>query len=114
MSYSQEIYDAARSRIGRMDSSTIERVSRECFDISSLHAHAQQELYRVSGEMTRPSVLYRPEVELDGDHYFLLYGQDLMAGCAGFGRTMAEAMADFDKNWIKQKAPTPAKAKGEA
>jgi len=56
-------------------------------------------------DQTRPSVLYRPTVSLDGDHYCALYGDDLMSGCAGFGKTMAEAMADFDKNWSSQQAP---------
>ena len=37
-----------------------------------------------------------------------LYGSDLMNGCAGFGDTADLAMRDFDKNWIHQKAPTPA------
>lgn len=59
---------------------------------------------------SRPSVLFRPTVSLDGNCYCLLYGEDLMAGCAGFGETMAEAAADFDKNWNAQKAPTPRSA----
>jgi len=56
-------------------------------------------------EQTRPSVLYRPAISLDGNCYCALYGEDLMSGCAGFGETMAEAMADFDRNWSAQKAP---------
>jgi hypothetical protein len=60
-----------------------------------------------------PSVLYKPVISLDGNQYCALYGDDLMAGCAGFGSTMAEAMADFDKNWANQKAPTPAKPQVE-
>jgi len=56
----------------------------------------------------RPSVLYRPTISLDGNCYCALYGDDLMAGCAGFGETMADAMTDFDKNWMQQKAPRAA------
>lgn len=56
-------------------------------------------------QQMRPSVLYRPTISLDGNCYCALYGEDLMAGCAGFGETMADAMADFDKNWTAQKAP---------
>ncbi len=52
-----------------------------------------------------PHVLMRPTLSLDGDSYCALYGTDLMNGCAGFGDTAAEAMADFDKNWREQKAP---------
>lgn len=61
-------------------------------------------------EENRPSVLYRPAISLDGNQYCALYGEDLMAGCAGFGTTIEAAMRDFDKNWREQKAPQPAKA----
>lgn len=60
-------------------------------------------------EADRPSVLFRPTISLDGDQYCALYGEDLMAGCAGFGFTIEAAMRDFDKNWREQKAPQPAK-----
>ena len=53
----------------------------------------------------RPSVMYRPRLFLDGDQYCALYGDDIMSGCAGFGDTAAEAMADFDTNWRNQNAP---------
>lgn len=112
MSYSQEIYDAARSRISPMDGSAIERVAYEAFDISHARAMLQEQIASVGYEMIRPSVLYRPTISLDGNCYCALYGEDLMNGCAGFGETMAEAMADFDQNWWNQKAPTPARALG--
>lgn len=72
---------------------------------SYLWQHAQQEIYAVSGEMQRPSVLYRPSISMDGSKWCALYGEDLMQGVAGFGDTPAEAMADFDKNWLKQRTP---------
>ena len=49
----------------------------------------------------RPSVLYRPRLFLDGNAYCALYGDNLQEGCAGFGATPAEAMADFDRAWYK-------------
>lgn len=52
-------------------------------------------------EKTRPSVLYRPSMCLDGNQYFVLYGQNLMDGCAGFGDSPDDAMRDFDANWYK-------------
>jgi len=107
MSYSQEIYDAARSRISNIDGSAIERVAFEQFDISHAKAILQEQIGIVGNEMIRPSVLYRPTILLDGNCYCALYGEDLMSGCAGFGETMAAAMADFDHNWHAQKAPTP-------
>lgn len=105
MSYSQEIYDAARSRISNIDGHGIERAAHEALDISHAKAMLQEQIATVGYEMVRPSVLYRPTISLDGNCYCALYGEDLMAGCAGFGETMAEAMADFDKNWTQQKAP---------
>ena len=47
----------------------------------------------------RPSVLYRPWLFLDGHRFCALYGEDPTSGCAGYGDTPAEAMADFDRNW---------------
>ena len=35
----------------------------------------------------------------DGDQWCALYGENLQEGVAGFGRTPAEAMADFDQAW---------------
>lgn len=70
---------------------------------SFLWQHVQQEIYCVSHEMQRPSVLYRPSVVMDGSKWSALYGSNLMEGVSGFGDTPAEAMADFDKNWREQR-----------
>lgn len=107
----QAVYDAVRSRISGGDlGSAFERVAYEALDFGHAKAIAQEQIASVGYEMMRPSVLYRPTVSLDGNCYCVLYGEDLMSGCAGFGHTMAEAMADFDKNWTGQTAPTPANA----
>lgn len=58
---------------------------------------------------SRPSVVFRPKVSLDGNMYCLLFGENLMEGVAGFGETMEAAARDFDKNWEHQKASTPAR-----
>lgn len=105
MTYSQEIYDAARSRINPIDGSALERIAHESFDIGHAKAMLQEQIASVGYEMMRPSVLFRPTINLDGNCYCALYGEDLMSGCAGFGETMAEAMTDFDRNWHEQKAP---------
>lgn len=104
----QAIYDATRSRISSVNShDVIANAAREAFDISYARALLQEQIASVGHEMVRPSVLYRPTVSLDGNMYCALYGEDLMAGVAGFGETMEDAMRDFDKNWYEQKAPTP-------
>lgn len=53
----------------------------------------------VGYEMCRPSTLFRPRVFIDGDMWCALYGDNLQDGVGGFGKSVAEAMADFDKNW---------------
>lgn len=49
----------------------------------------------------RASVQYRPELSIDGDQWCALYGKNLQDGVAGFGKSPAKAMLDFDRNWNK-------------
>lgn len=49
-----------------------------------------------------PSYLYKPKIFIDGDHWCALYGDDLQSGVAGFGKSPAEAYADFDSAWWKK------------
>lgn len=70
---------------------------------SYLWQHAQQEIYCVSAEMQRPSVLFRPALSIDGTKWCALYGSNLQDGVVGFGDTPAAAMADFDKHWREQR-----------
>lgn len=103
----QAVYDATRSKIGSVDSASIlDRAAREAFDISHARALLQEQIYTVGNELVRPSVLYRPSIGMDGSKWCALYGEDLMNGVAGFGDTPAEAMADFDQNWLKQRTPS--------
>ena len=46
-----------------------------------------------------PSVLYRPQLTVDGNQWCALYGIDLQSGVAGFGDSPYLAMCDFNKNW---------------
>lgn len=107
----QPIYDAVRSRIHNCDvASIVESAARQAFDTGNLVPLAQEAITILTRQYERPSAVYRPTISLDGNMYCALYGEDLMAGCAGFGATMDEAMTDFDTNWWKQKAPTPARS----
>ena len=47
----------------------------------------------------RPSVLYRPNLGMDGNKWCALYGDNLQEGCSGFGDSPEEAMAAFDAEW---------------
>lgn len=66
-------------------------------------AHAAQmagEEWRFSGaQMSRPSVLFRPGLSIDGNQWCALYGDNLQDGVAGFGDSPAEAMYAFDAAW---------------
>lgn len=88
-------------------------VSNNFSGASYLWQHAQQEIYCVSHEMQRPSVLYRPSIYMDGNKWCALYGDDLVNGVAGFGDTPALAMEDFDKNWREQRTPSAVGKKGD-
>lgn len=102
----QAVYDAVRSRIsgGNIGEAVREAASRG-LDASHAIVMLQQEFSIAAYEMQRPSAIYRPTVAPDGSKWCALYGQNIMEGVCGFGDTPAEAMADFDKNWLKQRTP---------
>ena len=107
----QAVYDAVRSKIGRVDGNeVIDRAIREAFDISHAKAMLQEQISSVGFEMVRPSAVYRPSIGLDGTKWCALYGENLMDGVAGFGDTPEEAMRDFDQNWFKQRTPDAGRA----
>lgn len=111
----QAVYDAVRSKIGRVDSADVlASAAREAFDMSYARALLQEQISMVGNEIVRPSVLYRPSVVPDGNKWCALYGADLMEGVAGFGDTPDDAMRDFDQNWFKQQTPVAVRMKIEA
>ena len=97
----QAIYDAVRSRIsnGNIGESVAE-VARNSFDISHEKYLLQEQISITGYEATRPSVLYRPDLIKDGNAWLAIYG-DLPTGCVGSGCSPYEAMADFDKQWLR-------------
>lgn len=50
----------------------------------------------------RPSVMYKPKLFLKDGSWVALYGDNLQGGVAGFGKSPAAAMADFDIEWIQE------------
>lgn len=107
MSYSQEIYDAVRSRISGGDvGQAMSDALREAFGMAHHHmAGVAQEFTNAAWEQTQPSVLYKPRLSLDGDQWCALYGDNLQDGVAGFGDSPKAAMADFDAKWVKVGVP---------
>lgn len=103
----QAIYDAVRSKISGGDAAAAfeAAANTQLGGFSNIPQHVQQEVYRVSEEMTRPSVMFRPMLTADGSMWCALYGANLHSGVAGFGKTPDEAMRSFDDAWLKDATP---------
>lgn len=80
---SQEVYDAVSAQFDYV------RVS------------AQDAVANVASEYTRPSVVFRPLLRIDGNQWCALYGDNLQDGIAGFGDSPDAAMRDFDRLWCE-------------
>lgn len=101
MSYSQEIYDAVRSKISGGDiGQAVRDVARDAFDISWVREMVKDEFLAAAREMQRPSVVFKPTISQDGNAWLAILG-DLPTGVVGAGSTPAEAMADFDRVWFR-------------
>ena len=109
----QAVYDAVRSRFSSCDpqAAVYEAANVQLGGFSFLPQHIQQEVYRVSEEMTRPSVLFRPHLSADGTMWRALFGADLAVGIAGFGETPDAAMRAFDEAWLKANTPAACRAR---
>ena len=69
-------------------------------------------IQEAAGIYQRPSSVYRPALSIDGNQWCALYGDNLQDGVAGFGKSPADAMWDFDRNWSAPLTPTPPKDGG--
>jgi hypothetical protein len=69
-----------------------------------LQRQAEEMLKRVQEEMTRPSVLFRPNVYADGNQFCALYGENIQVGVCAFGPTPELACRQFDIEWKNRKA----------
>ena len=99
----QAIYDATRSRIAHFDGSHLVQEIASRFDFSHYANMVKDIAMQAEYEKMRPSVLYRPSIQIDGNQWCALYGDNLQDGVAGFGDTPELAMGDFDKNWKTSK-----------
>jgi hypothetical protein len=107
MSDYQAIYDAVRSRIhgGNIDDAVFRAVQNAGLD------HAAEMVKRswqeAAWETMRPSVLFKPSVELDGNAWIALYGSNIQEGVVGTGDSPDEAMRAFDAEWGKKYTKEP-------
>ncbi len=92
--------DAVRSRIPGVNTheAFVEAV-RATYDFSYVVQRAQEMVGIIENEQRRPSVLFRPQIYIDGDKWCALYGANVQDGVMGSGNSPDEAMADFDKAW---------------
>ena len=61
-----------------------------------------------AAEYSRPSVVWKPKLFIDGNQWCALFGENLQDGVAGFGDSPANAMWDFDKAWSTKLPPSNA------
>ena len=107
----QAVYDAVRATFRGVDvTGAIERA----FDISHTRVMLQQAFEIAAYEMQRPSVLYRPNLAVQGLKWCAYYGDgsDGTFQPFGTGDTPAEAMADFDRAWAHQRTPLAMRGEG--
>ena len=96
----QAIYDAVRSRISGCDVwSVVSDAIHSSLGFGNTIALAQETISCIESNSTKPSVLYRPRLSLDGDTWITCYGDNIQEGCVGCGETPAKAMAEFDLSW---------------
>jgi len=68
---------------------------RDCDVQAQLLANAQEASFMQYFAMLRPTVT------IDGNMYCVLYGENLQEGIAGFGKTITDAIGDFNKQFTK-------------
>ncbi|MEI7177086.1 hypothetical protein [Pectobacterium carotovorum] len=104
----QAVYDAVRSRISNGDiGSSVDSAMRDS-NISFYFEQMMNGFNEQFSEYGRPCVVFSPQLSLDGNAWLAIFG-DLPTGVVGVGNSPAEAMYDFDKQWLKkQEQPTAA------
>jgi hypothetical protein len=68
-------------------------------DSSWTSVRAQEAIDIARHEYTRPAVVWKPKVYLDGDMWCALYGDNLQDSVCAFGKSPDEATRNFDKAW---------------
>ena len=107
----QAVYDAVRSRISGCNVEQTVKAAIPTLDTWSIQQAFVNAAQDIAIANTRPSIVLKAGLSLDGNQWCALYGENLQEGLAGFGDTPEKAMLDFDRNYYHQPAP-PAKAHG--
>jgi len=95
----QPIYDAVRSKLSNGDiGAAVETVMRD----NNFTHYAEQTsaaYQQAAAEQMRPCVLFKPKISIDGNQWCALYGDNVQDGICGFGKSPADAMHDFDREF---------------
>lgn len=67
-------------------------------DAGHLHQTALN-LYQLSLDMMRASMMLKPRLFIDGNQWCALHGENIQDGVAGFGDSPELAYFDFDRAW---------------
>ena len=63
--------------------------------------HASRMELLIQQEEFNLFAILKPSLQIDGNQYCVLYGDNLQVGIAGFGDSPHSAIIDFNKNWYK-------------
>ena len=97
----QAVYDAVCSRFRcSIDGDQIANSIASMFHAAGRQAEqAQYAAQYAEAERARPSVLFRPSINIDGNQWLVIYGENIQDGVCGCGDSPDEAMRDFDRAW---------------
>jgi hypothetical protein len=103
----QAVYDAVRSKIsgGNITQAVMDAIRES--NIAFYAEQACRSAQEAANEHSRPCILFKPVLSLDGNKWCALYGSNLQEGVAGFGDSPAEAMYAFDAEWNKKIGEQP-------
>lgn len=108
----QAVYDATKQSLRNCDvGEAVASVFRSIdvsFYFDRIANSAMENAAEIKDEQTRPCVLFKPVLTIDGNQYCASYGADPMQGVFAYGDTPNIAMRNFDEAWKKQNPPTQA------
>ncbi|MDO9093380.1 MAG: hypothetical protein Q7U99_12190 [Rubrivivax sp.] len=89
---------------GRRGMSNLDQEWQQNTASSAAHAAlmVQASIQAAAARYEAPSAVYRPRLSIDGDQWCALYGDNLQDGVAGFGKSPADAMWNFDQAWTRR------------
>lgn len=78
-----------------------EEISRRTIDnLAASFSGVSGAFESAASDMTKPHVLMRPQVFMDGNSWIALYGENIQEGVTGCGDSPYLACVDFDRHWL--------------